>query len=290
MDFLFIASIIALGGLGLLFGAGLAYAAKKFAVYIDPKVERVIEVLPNANCGACGEPGCAAFAEAVVAGRIPPNKCAPGGSKVAAEISDILGLESVETEGPKVAALHCQGGNKEAPDKFIYQGIKDCHAAMMIAGGPKACKYGCLGLGSCERACPFDAIHMNNNGLPVVDEEKCTACGICVTTCPRQLFSLISREQTVYLGCASRDKAKSVKSVCKVGCFACKICTIPKVTPSGAIKMDGNLPVIQDITHIELYAAAKKCPANSYVVRIAQKETKEQPEKEQNIKHEEVKK
>ncbi|MBN1999028.1 Fe-S cluster domain-containing protein [candidate division KSB1 bacterium] len=289
MIFLFVSSIIALGGLGFLFGAGLAYASKKFSVEVDPKVELVQDVLPNANCGACGQPGCAAFAEAVVAGRVAPNKCTPGGSETAQRISDILGVSGVEAEEPRVAVLQCQGGNKEAPDKFEYQGINDCQAAMMIAGGAKACKYGCLGLGSCVRACLFDALHMNDNGLPVVDEDKCTACGICVTTCPRNIFTLIPRSQTVYLGCVSQDKAKAVKSVCKVGCFACKICTIPKVTPSGCIIMEENLPVIQDITHEELYEAAKKCPTKSYVIRIKQKVTEEQKPEVQEKKQEEVK-
>ncbi|MBD3375528.1 Fe-S cluster domain-containing protein [candidate division KSB1 bacterium] len=272
MDPLFLSSILALGGLGLFFGGGLAFAARKFAVKVDPKVADIKEILPNANCGACGYPGCAAYAEAVAAGRVPPNKCTPGGAEVTEKISLIMGITGVETEEPKVAAVHCQGGKAEAVEKFKYEGIEDCSAALLIGGGHKACEYGCLGLGSCAKACPFDAIEMNENGLPVILEDKCTACGVCVTTCPRNILSLIPRSQPVYLGCVSQDKAKAVKSICKVGCFACKICASPKVAPEGSIEMDGNLPVIKDIYHEEVYAGAKKCPANSYVIRIPQAE------------------
>ncbi len=266
MDPLFISSIIALAGLGFLFGAGLAFASKKFAVEVDPKVSLIIETLPGANCGACGQPGCNAYAEAVASGAVPPNKCTPGGQAVAEKISDILGL-AVELEDPKVAVVQCQGSKELAEEKFIYDGIDDCNAAVLVGGGQKACKYGCLGLGSCVKACPFDAMHMDANGLPVVDEEKCTACGICVSTCPRGIMALIPRKQNVYLGCISQDKLKAVKSVCKVGCFGCKICTTPKVTPSQAIEMNGNIPVIKDINSEELYNAVKKCPAKSYVIR-----------------------
>ncbi|MBN2413578.1 Fe-S cluster domain-containing protein [candidate division KSB1 bacterium] len=267
MDPLFLPSIVALGGLGLFFGASLAFAAKKFAVQIDPKVEHILDILPSANCGACGQPGCSAYAEAVAAGTVPPNKCAPGGQKVVEQISEILGISGIDAEESRVAVVQCQGGKAEAVEKFIYEGVEDCRAAELIGGGHKACQYGCLGLGSCVKACPFDAMYMNENGLPVVIEDKCTACGICVSTCPRGIMKLIPRSQNVFLGCVSQDKLKAVKSVCKVGCFACKICTTPKVTPSQAIIMDENLPVIKDLKSEELYAAVDKCPSKSYVIR-----------------------
>jgi Na+-translocating ferredoxin:NAD+ oxidoreductase RNF subunit RnfB len=283
MDPLFLASVIVLGGLGLFFGAGLAYSAKKFAVEIDPKVEEINEVLPGANCGACGYPGCQAYAEAVVAGQVPPTKCAPGGSDVSSKISSILGLTGVQAEEPKVAVVHCQGGSKEAKDKFIYEGVQDCHAALLISGGPKACEYGCLGFGSCVKACPFDAIHMNDNGLPVISAEACTGCGVCVGTCPRNIISLIPRSQKVFLGCKSLDRAKAVKSICSVGCFACKLCANPKVTPEGSIEMDGNLPVIKYPDHEEVFAAVKKCPANCYVIRTKALSAEEKEQYEELI-------
>ncbi|MBN1478649.1 Fe-S cluster domain-containing protein [candidate division KSB1 bacterium] len=271
MDPVFLSSILTLGGLGLLFGAGLAYAAKKFAVYVDPKVEQIIEALPGANCGACGKPGCSAYAEAVVKGETPPNMCSPGGADVTEKIARILGVKAEATE-PKVAVVQCQGGRAEAVEKYAYEGVQDCSAAELIGGGSKACSYGCLGLGSCVKACPFDAMYMSDNGLPVVFEEKCTACNICVTTCPRGIMALIPRSQKVYLACVSQDKAKAVKSVCTVGCFACKICVMPKVTPDGSIEMNENLPVIKNIHSDNLYTAYDKCPSKSYVIRIPRPE------------------
>lgn len=268
MSLIFITSIIALGGLGLLFGSGLAFASKKFAVETDPKVEKILSELPGANCGACGYPGCSAYAEAAAEGEAPPNLCTPGGEKVANAISEILGISDTSASGdPKVAVVCCQGDNENAVSRFYYQGIQDCHAAQLVGGGHKACEYGCLGLGSCVEACPFDALSMSKKGLPVVDEEKCTACGICVSTCPRGIMQLIPRKQKVYLACVSQDKAKDVKSVCKVGCFACKICTTEKVTSTEAIVMDGNLPRIKDIESEDLFKAVEKCPANCYVIR-----------------------
>ncbi|RPI00417.1 MAG: RnfABCDGE type electron transport complex subunit B [Calditrichaeota bacterium] len=266
MDPLFIYSIIALGGMGLLFGAALAFAAKKFAVQIDPKVEQILNALPGVNCGACGRPGCAAYAEAVASGALPPNKCAPGGADVIAVLSHIMGVDAVALD-PKVAVVQCQGGKAEAADKFIYTGLQDCTAAALIGGGPKGCSYGCLGFGSCVRACPFDAMYMNENGLPVVIEEKCTACNICVVTCPRGIMALIPRSQKIFLACVSLDKLKAVKSVCTVGCYACKICSSPKVSPDGAIIQEGNLPEIKDINSPSLYTALEKCPTKSYVLR-----------------------
>ena len=164
---------------------------------------------------------------------------------------------------------------KKQKKNLFYEGIQDCNAAVLVSGGPKACKYGCLGFGSCVNACPFDAMYMNDNGLPVVIEDKCTGCGVCVLTCPRDIMKLLPKSQKVYLGCVSKDKTKAVKSVCKVGCFACKMCANPKVTPSGAIQMDVNLPVIQDIQSDELFKAFDKCPANCYVIRGERPEIEE---------------
>ena len=220
-------TLASLGGIGFVMGGMLAFAAKKFHVEVDPRVEKVIGILPGANCGGCGYAGCAAYAEAVVINGEKETLCAPGGPSVCQELAKLLGREQTKNVR-KVAYLHCAGSNDKAKDKYIWDGIKDCRVAAMVAGGMKSCSYGCLGLGTCEQVCPFDAIHMNENGLPVVDREKCTACGACVRACPKNLYELLPDTSTIYLACSSRDKGKKVKDACSVGCIACGICA--KVT------------------------------------------------------------
>ena len=263
-----IAPVIVLGLLGILFGAVLAYASKIFYVKVDPRVEEIIAILPGANCGACGYPGCSAYAEMVVTGKAECNLCTPGGAEVSEGVSVIMGAEAAEVVQMK-AVVQCRGGIKEAKERFKYTGIEDCTAAEQIAGGGKACVYGCLGLGSCVKACPFNAMYMNENALPVVVEELCTGCGICVDTCPRDIMKLIPVTQKIYLGCVSKDKGKAVKEVCSVGCTGCTICANPKFTPSGDIKMEGNLPVVTFTENVNLVAGAYKCPQNCYVVEIS---------------------
>ncbi len=282
MDIVVISSILGIGSLGLLFGVGLAYASRKFAVEVDPKIEEIMDILPGANCGGCGYPGCSGYAEAVVKSGADPTLCAPGGDEVVQQISDILGIKPEKKE-PQVAVVQCRGDKEKAPDKFEYNGIEDCSAAQLIMGGAKGCVYGCLGLGSCVRACPFGAMEMGDNGLPIVFEDKCTACGICVQTCPRGIMALIPRSQKVYLGCVSQDKAKAVKSVCKVGCIGCQLCSKEKVTPSGSIEMDGNLPKIVKPNEEDLKKAFEKCPTNSFVLRGEE-------EKEAEIEEEKIEK
>ena len=266
MDIVVISSILGIGSLGLLFGAGLAYASKKFAVEVDPKIEQVLDVLPGANCGGCGYPGCSAYAEAVVTDSADINLCSPGGSAVVKKIAGILGVEAVSAE-PMVAVVQCQVDNEKAPKRFEYDGVLDCNSANIIMGGDKGCVYGCLGLGSCVNACPFDAMEMRDNGLPYVFEDKCTACGMCVAACPRGIMKIIPVSQKIFLGCVSLDKAKAVKQVCKVGCTGCTLCSKEKVTPSGSIVMEENLPKIIDIKADDLMNAVEKCPTKSYVVR-----------------------
>ena len=154
-----LAAILSLGCIGLIAAIALGFAAKKFAVEVDPRELAAIEVLPGANCGACGFPGCAGYAKAVVAGKVDLNQCPPGGADVVAKLARILGVEATAS-AREVAVVVCQGDNKKAKNKFRYLGLEDCNAAQKIAGGAKACPGGCLGLGSCERICPFDAIEM----------------------------------------------------------------------------------------------------------------------------------
>ncbi|MFH1008564.1 MAG: 4Fe-4S binding protein, partial [Candidatus Latescibacterota bacterium] len=167
---------------------------------------------------------------------------------------------------PTVAVVRCRGDRENARDRFQYKGVMDCRAALLTGGGAKACSYGCLFLGSCAAACPFDAIAMSTTGLPHVDEEKCTGCGICIQTCPRGIMALIPKTQEVYLGCVSHDKAKAVKTVCDVGCIGCALCSKPKVTPSEVVSMEDNLPVFPS-DWSDYHAAVEKCPSSVFVVR-----------------------
>ncbi len=269
MDIVILSSILSIGGLGLLFGAGLAFASRKFAVDVDPKIEEIIDTLPGANCGACGYPGCSGYAEAIVKSNaeVAIDLCTPGGPDVTAKVAGIMGVSAGEAKEPEVAVVQCQGDNEKAPKRFHYHGIMDCNAAEIVMQGDKGCVYGCLGMGSCVRACPFDAMVMGDNGLPIVLEDKCTACGVCVTTCPRGIMAIIPRSQKIFIGCVSQDKAKAVKEVCSVGCTGCTLCSRPKVTPSGSIEMQGNLPKILNPVAEDLTNAVEKCPARCFVVR-----------------------
>jgi len=236
----FLVPILTLTGLGLFFGLVLTLAAKKFSVSHDPRIQELIEKLPGANCGACGLAGCAGFAEALVKGEAVLANCKACSEEQAQQVAKVLGVKISATK-KKIATLRCHGG-KRAKDRFVYEGIKDCLAAAQLLGGQKSCSFACLGFGNCERVCPFGAIKMTEEGLPVIDSNLCTACGKCVPACPRNLLVLIADEARVYVACDSRDSAKIVARVCEVGCIACKKCE--KICPEKAIKIVENLAII----------------------------------------------
>ena len=214
-------AIVSIGGLGIIFGAILGFASKIFAVDEDPRVGMVQECLPGANCGGCGYPGCGGLAAAIVAGKAPVNSCAPGGAKAAAAIAEVMGAEETE---PMVAFVKCGGTCDKAQNKYEYDGIDDCIMASQLAGASsKACAYGCMGLGSCVKACKFDAIKIEN-GVAVVNPDLCVACGKCVSTCPKKIIDLVPKKKKVKVQCSSKDMGKAVMSVCSAGCIGCKIC------------------------------------------------------------------
>jgi formate dehydrogenase beta subunit len=188
--------LIIMAGLGVFCGVGLALASKIFYVYVDPKVEAVSGALPGANCGGCGLPGCSANAEAIVAGRSSPSSCVAGGSDLAAQIAEILGVK-LEAREPDLARPGCTYGYQDADLKFMYEGIRDCRAALLLHGGSKVCPIGCIGLGTCARACPFDALSMGPDNLPVVDLAKCTGCGTCERICPKHIITLTSNTRRI---------------------------------------------------------------------------------------------
>lgn len=243
-------------GLGLLMGALLALASKLFAVKKDEKAEAIKECLPGANCGGCGYSGCDAYAAAVSSGDAPVNKCSVGGAEAASKIAQIMGVDA----GAQVrmrAQVMCSGTGEYAKKKYIYEGIDDCVAASKIGGGDKMCKNGCIGLGTCVRACPFDAIVVEN-GVAAVDYSKCKGCGICVSACPKGIIKLIPFDAKHWVGCMSVDDGKNTRKVCDVGCISCKICQ--KNCPAGAINVDNFVASIDYDKCTGCDICTDKCP------------------------------
>lgn len=252
-------AIISLGGIGLGFGLVLAFASQVFYVEKDPKIEAISDLLPSANCGACGYAGCNSFAESVVKGEASITDCTPGGDDVAAKIADILGVSAAaKSEEEYVAEVACMGGREYCEERFVYHGIEDCRAAMMYANGYKACDYGCLGLGTCERECVFGAIEMGENGIPIINPDKCTGCNRCVNICPKQVIRMINKETKFHVRCNNKDKGKIVKRICKIGCTGCKVCA--KNCPEDAITVENNLSYIDSHKCTNCGTCMEKCP------------------------------
>jgi len=261
-------AIIVLGCLGIIFGVGLSLAAKKFHVEIDPKIQQIEEVLPGANCGSCGFPGCSSYAEAIVTKGADLNLCSPGGEEVVKKISEIMGVEA-STKERKIALIHCQsGGNDNTFLKFEYKGITTCKAASLLNAGRNLCEYGCLGYNDCIRACPFDAISLDDNNMRIIDEERCTGCGKCVEACPKNIIELVPISKKVHVLCSSLDKGKAAKVKCgsKTACIACKICE--RKCPVQAIRVENNLAIIDYSKCVNCGICAQVCPTNSIIDTI----------------------
>lgn len=249
-------AVLGLGQIGLVAAIALGWASKKFAVEVDAKEMAVNEVLPGVNCGACGYAGCSGYAGAVAKGEAPINLCPPGGSKVVADIARIMGIEEHAAE-PQIAVVMCQGDRSNSSQRYIYTGMHDCNAANNIAGGPKQCQGGCLGLGSCVKACPFNAIEITAEGLAVISREHCTGCGKCLTVCPRSVIRMTPAAATVHVLCNSHDKGGLVRKYCEIGCIGCNIC---RKTAPEAFTIDQFLAQV-DYAHDEDAALGiDKCP------------------------------
>jgi len=226
IDLLFpsISAVVSLSLLAMVFALILSVAKIKLHVEKDPRIEKVLSALPGANCGACGMPGCSAYATRIVEENYALNLCPAGGSESAVKIAEIMGVEAGNVGPALIARVHCQGGIAETVRQFVYEGPKSCAAAQGVMGGFKVCSYGCLGLGDCVTACPFDAIAMGEKGLPVVDGEKCVGCGKCVSACPRNIISLVPEKFKLHVLCMNKEKAPVMKKGCSVGCIGCKLC------------------------------------------------------------------
>ncbi len=258
-----LSAVGAMAALGIVLSFILGLAAKVFYVYVDPRIEAINDALPGANCGGCGYAGCNDYAEAIINSSVSPNLCVAGGSDVTENVCSILGV-SAELGERKVARIFCQGDNVKAVRNFEYSGAQDCRAAIAATGGDKACSYGCVGLATCVRACPFDALSMSENGLPIVNESLCTGCGNCVEVCPRNLPRLIPVSQKVANLCSSEDAGKTVKQVCSVGCIACGQCQ--KNCPESAVQMVNRLAYVDPDKCTGQYVCIEKCPTGSMVI------------------------
>jgi len=254
-------AILTLAGLCFLFATLLVLAHRVLHVDEDPRIEAVQEMLPGTNCGACGFPGCAGLAEAVVKGGALPGKCTVMSEDEREDVAAYLGVDA-GAEEKVVARLACAGGTNTARNRALYAGISSCRGADLVAGGGKACFWGCLGLGDCESVCDFDAITMNEHGLPVVLEDACTACGDCVEACPKDLFSLHAVSHRLWVACKNLARGEAVIEDCEVGCDACGRCA---ADAPGVITMIDNLPVVDYERNHNVRAAIDRCPTGAIV-------------------------
>lgn len=289
MSFVIIASVISLAALGVIFGGVLGVASKVFEVKTDPKVDEINNILPQIQCGMCGQAGCSAFAEALVKGDAEPNACGPGGPDVAQEIGRILGVEVGSLALP-VARIMCTR-NRDVKKNQEYTGIKDCRAAVTLNANIYECAYACLGFGTCAKVCSFGAIYMDDKDMPVVIEDKCTACTVCVTSCPVNIIHLTPRDSKVHVCCVSTEPPKIRAKVHKPGaCIGCRKCV--KKCPHDAIKMVDMVAVIDGEKCTNCKECVPVCPTEAIVVfpGLVEKPVKTEESSEEPVKDEDTKK
>ena len=254
-------AVIVMGGLGLILGLVIGFFAKLFKVESDPRVELVTELLPGANCGGCGKAGCSDFAKSVISGENPPGKCPVSSKEQITAIAMALGVDAGEGF-KKRAVVRCGGDIHQVTRQVNYNGVLDCNSASLVSGGPKGCRYGCIGMGSCAAKCPFGAIEIVNN-LALIHQELCVGCGSCVAVCPRGVIELVPADSDVHVYCNSPEKGPEKRKNCKVSCLGCRKCE--KAAPD-KFKVEGflarvnyeaeNLPTAEDVE-------AVKCPTGA---------------------------
>jgi Na+-translocating ferredoxin:NAD+ oxidoreductase RNF subunit RnfB len=257
MNIVFVTALFALA-LAFVLGTGLGFFREFFAVPQDPLAGKIRDVLPGANCGACGFPGCDNYAAAIASGASGINNCTVGGVAVAEKLSAIMGVSASVVQ--VTAVLACQGSRAHAPLKGTYTGLQTCRGAKLSSGGTKLCSWGCLGFGDCVLVCPFGALSMGDDGLPKVDYAKCTGCKLCVGECPQGLLRELPKNQRGALAlCSNRNPVKSmVMKTCKAGCIKCELCV--KNCPEQCITMRNFVPVVDYARCSSCGTCAAKCP------------------------------
>lgn len=244
-------------GVGLFIGLFLGFAAKTFAVKVDETELKVRELLPGANCGGCGYPGCDGLASAIASGAAPANACPVANKEAHAKIAEVMGV-ALNEEEKKVAFVKCVGTCDKTKVKYEYYGVQDCNKVALVPGkGNKACSYGCMGFGSCVRVCAFDAIHIVD-GIAVVDKEKCTGCTSCTAQCPNKLIEMVPAEARHLVACSNPEKGKDTKAACSIGCIGCKLCV--KACEYDAITVENNLAKIDYSKCTNCGKCAVVCP------------------------------
>lgn len=249
-------SVAVVAGIGLIIGLVLSVASIVMAVPKDEKEEKILNILPGANCGACGFSGCSGYASALSKGEAKVGLCPVGGEKCAKDAALILGVDAGSVE-KKVAFVQCRGNCDNTSNKAIYDGIQSCSAASKIGNGVSECIYGCLGLGDCVDACQYGAVSICN-GVSVIDSQKCTACSACVKTCPRHIISLVPYKTSAVVTCSNKDKGANTRKVCKVGCIGCKKCE--KLCEADAIKVNNFCAYVDMNKCVSCMKCIEGCP------------------------------
>lgn len=254
-------AVAIVAGIGILAGFLLAVLSKIMAVPVDEKAAEIEEILPGANCGSCGFSGCSGYAAALSSGKTKETGlCNPGGNEVSQKIAAIMGLAAGEVI-PMTAVVRCVGTPDKAKSDAVYDGVQSCAMAAQLFGGGKSCQYGCLGLGDCARACPYDAI-MLCDGVAVVSPEMCRACKKCIDTCPKHIIALMPKGQlTAAVLCANHDKGAKTRKDCTVGCIGCMKCV--KVCPNEAVKVENFVASVDNMKCTACGACAEACPVGA---------------------------
>lgn len=256
-----IAPALLVGAFGLLFGLCLTYAARKFAVEEDPRIDEIADLLPGADCGSCGYPGCRGYAAALAEHPDKLGACNAVSNENNVRIAEILGT-TANAKAAVAVRITCQGDCVNAKAKYTYEGLSSCRNALRLGGGAKACFYGCLGLGDCASVCPQDAIVLND-GIASIDRERCVACGACISACPKGLITMLPQTAPVYLACKTQEKGAAAKKQCSAACLGCGLCV--KSCEAGAITLQDNLPVFDYTRCTGCLACAEKCPTGALV-------------------------